>query len=63
MLARPERERVLQGGAVNDEGEVVLLVQGVSQHPTVVAQSLPGRLGAQDTRENTFYITGYFEFY
>ena len=56
VLARPEREGVLQGGAVDDEGEVVLLVQGVAQHPTVVAQGLPGPLRTRDTQENTLNI-------
>ena len=44
VLARPEGERVLEGRTVDDEGKVVLLVQGIAQHPTVIAQGLPGCL-------------------
>ena len=45
VLARSEGEGVLERLAVDDEGKVVLFVQRVSQHATVMAQRLSGVLG------------------
>lgn len=41
VLSHAEREGVLQRLPVDNESEVVLLVEGISQHPAVVAEGFP----------------------
>ena len=44
VLPCSKREGVFQRLSVDDEGKVVLLVEGISQHATVVTESLSGGL-------------------